>query len=67
MAQIKIEDGFLNCPKFGIMDEIRCVKSCNFFVSKDENFTECKFGEEETEEMTEAEETTEKKKEKETK
>ena len=48
MAQIKIEDGFLDCPKFGIMDEIRCVKSCNFFLSKNEDFTECKFGEEET-------------------
>lgn len=45
MLDIEIEDGFLDCPKYGVIGELRCLSSCNWFVSKDDNHVQCKFDE----------------------
>lgn len=45
MVEIKIEEGFLDCPKFGIIGELRCVASCKWFLSKKEDKVECKYDE----------------------
>jgi hypothetical protein len=45
MAERAIEDGFVDCPKFGIMDELRCLPSCEFFDAKNEGHIVCHFGE----------------------
>ncbi len=37
MLEIEIQDGFLDCPKYGVIGELRCLPSCKCFVSKDEN------------------------------
>lgn len=42
MAQIPIEDGFLDCPKYGIINELRCSSSCKWFVSRQNDQVECK-------------------------
>ena len=39
MAERAIEDGFVDCPKYGVMDELRCLPS------KDEDRVVCYFGE----------------------
>jgi len=45
MAERPIEDGFVDCPKYGIMDEQRCLASCEFHQSKDPARILCRFGE----------------------
>ncbi len=42
MVQVEIQDGLLDCPKFGVIGELRCLASCKWYVSKDENRTQCK-------------------------
>ncbi len=46
MAERAIEDGFVDCPRLGIIDELRCLPSCEFHGTKDENRVICYFGEE---------------------
>jgi hypothetical protein len=50
MVEIKIEEGLLDCPKYGLIGEMRCLASCQWFVSKEEGKVECKFDEEDEEE-----------------
>lgn len=45
MAERPIEEGFVDCPKFGIMDEQRCLPSCGFHQTKDQARIVCRFGE----------------------
>ena len=45
MTERAIEDGFVDCPKLGIMDELRCLPSCEFYDAKDEGRVVCYFGE----------------------
>jgi hypothetical protein len=42
MRNIEIEDGLLDCPKYGVIGELRCVDSCKWFVSKEETQIQCK-------------------------
>ena len=46
MAKRAINDGFVDCPKFGIMDQGRCLPSCEFHDAGDENHVTCRYGEE---------------------
>lgn len=46
MLEIEIEDGLLDCPKYGMIGELRCCPSCNSFESKDENHIDCHFDDE---------------------
>jgi len=46
MAERQIEDGFIDCPRFGIIGELRCSKSCESYGDKDEDCVTCYFGEE---------------------
>lgn len=46
MAERAINDGFVDCPKFGIMDQGRCLPSCEFHDAGDENHVTCRYGEE---------------------
>lgn len=45
MAERAIEDGFVDCPKHGIIDGIRCLPSCKFYEGKDQDTIICSFGE----------------------
>ena len=45
MLEKEIEDGFLDCPKYGMIGELRCLASCDCFVSKDESQVQCKYDE----------------------
>lgn len=45
MAERAIVDGFVDCPKYGIIDEVRCLPSCEFHDEKDETRVICTFGE----------------------
>jgi hypothetical protein len=45
MAERPIEEGFVDCPKFGVMDEQRCLPSCEFHETKDGARVICRFGE----------------------
>ncbi len=45
MLEIEIEDGFLDCPKYGIIGELRCLASCKWFVSNEGDHVQCKFDE----------------------
>jgi hypothetical protein len=45
MVERTIEDGFVDCPKFGVMDEVRCLPSCEWFEGKNEGRIACRFGE----------------------
>jgi len=45
MLEIQIEDGLLDCPKFGIIGELRCLATCKWLVSKDDKRVQCKFDE----------------------
>ena len=45
MAERAIEDGFTDCPKYGIIDALRCLPSCESYGSKDEHVVICYFGE----------------------
>jgi len=47
MLEIETQDGFLDCPRFGLIGELRCLASCNSFVSRedDEHHVQCKFDE----------------------
>lgn len=42
MVQIQIEDGLLDCPKYGVVGEQRCSSSCKWFVSKEGDQVQCK-------------------------
>jgi hypothetical protein len=46
MTDRVIEDGFVDCPKYGIIDTLRCLPSCEFHGTKDETHVICHFGEE---------------------
>ena len=46
MAERAIKDGFVDCPKYGIIDALRCLPSCESHGTKDENQVICHFGEE---------------------
>jgi len=46
MAKRSIEDGFLDCPKFGLIDQMRCIPSCESHEAKDDDTVTCYFGEE---------------------
>jgi len=46
MVERAIQDGFVDCPKFGIIDEVRCLPSCACLEVKDEHRVTCHFGEE---------------------
>jgi hypothetical protein len=46
MAKLAIDDGFVDCPKYGVIDVLRCLPSCEFQGSKDEDQVTCHFGEE---------------------
>jgi len=54
MVELAINDGFIDCPKLGIMDEWRCLPSCEFQAERDENRVVCRFGEEEAAKPAEA-------------
>ena len=45
MAERAIEDGFVDCPKHGIIDGLRCLPSCESYESRDDNVVVCYFGE----------------------
>jgi hypothetical protein len=45
MAERLIDEGFVDCPKFGIMDEQRCLPCCEFHQTKDQARVICRFGE----------------------
>ncbi|MBN1917714.1 MAG: hypothetical protein JW889_07390 [Verrucomicrobia bacterium] len=45
MTERSIEDGLIDCPRFGIMDEQRCIPSCEFYEGKDQSRVDCSFGE----------------------
>jgi len=42
MFEIEIEDGVLDCPKYGVIGELRCSDLCKWFVSREENQVQCK-------------------------
>lgn len=42
MLEIEIQDGFLDCPKSGLIGELRCLPSCKHFASKDDDRVQCK-------------------------
>lgn len=42
MHEIEIEDGLLDCPKYGVIGELRCRDSCKWFVSREEDRVQCK-------------------------
>jgi hypothetical protein len=46
MAERAIEDGFVDCPKYGVIDALRCLPSCEFQATRDDNRVVCYFGEE---------------------
>jgi hypothetical protein len=46
MPEIEIKDGLLDCPRYGIIGELRCLPSCKNYVSKEDNRVQCNFGEE---------------------
>ncbi len=46
MVEIEIQDDLLDCPRFGIIGELRCLASCKWFVSREEGHVKCKFDEE---------------------
>jgi hypothetical protein len=54
MVELAINDGFIDCPKLGIMDEWRCLASCEHQTAKDENKVTCCFGEEQAPEPADA-------------
>jgi hypothetical protein len=45
MTDRAIQEGLVDCPRFGIMDEQRCIPSCEYHESKDESRVDCSFGE----------------------
>jgi hypothetical protein len=45
MTERAFEDGFVDCPRFGVMDQLRCLPSCEFQDTKDERHVVCHFGE----------------------
>jgi len=45
MVEIEIEDGLLDCPKYGIIGELRCLATCKWFASKEDNRVQCRFDE----------------------
>lgn len=46
MLEKEIQDGLLDCPRYGIIGELRCLPSCKWFFSKDDSKVQCKFDEE---------------------
>jgi hypothetical protein len=46
MLEKEIQDGLLDCPKLGIIGDMRCLPSCKWFFSKDDGKVQCKFDEE---------------------
>lgn len=49
MLEREIDDGLLDCPKYGVIGELRCRDACGCFVSKEEERVQCKYDEQETE------------------
>lgn len=42
MAEIQVEDGVLDCPKYGVIGELRCSSSCKWFVARQNDQVQCK-------------------------
>ena len=45
MLEREIDEGLLDCPKYGVIGELRCRESCECFVSKDDALVQCKHDE----------------------